>query len=107
MTYKQIESSRNVRLWITSVILPAATLAITTLIAMPEVRHAAGQNLKKIGRSIKRSFKKGKTSNTRIVLKLDAENRDEALGALEALAKELFESTRNTGRIKKSVHVKQ
>ena len=39
MTYKQIEAAREVRLWIGQIIVPAATLAVTTL-AIPEVRQA-------------------------------------------------------------------
>lgn len=39
MTYKQIEASREVRLWIGQIIVPAVTLAATTL-TIPEVRQA-------------------------------------------------------------------
>ena len=39
MTYKQIEAAREVRLWIGQIIVPAVTLAVTTL-AIPEVRQA-------------------------------------------------------------------
>lgn len=38
MTYKQIEASREIRLWIGQIIVPAVTLAATTL-AIPEVRQ--------------------------------------------------------------------
>lgn len=65
---------------------------------------------KKIGQissSIKSSFKKESKSNTKVVLKLDAKNRDEALSALEVMAKEVFENTQTNVPIKKSVQVKR
>lgn len=43
MTYKEIDASRNIRLWITQVALPVATLTATTLIALPEARRAIGE----------------------------------------------------------------
>ena len=39
MTYKQIEASREARLWLGQIIVPALTFAATTL-AIPEVRQA-------------------------------------------------------------------
>lgn len=39
MTYKQIEASREVRLWIGQIIVPAVTMAGTAM-AIPEVRQA-------------------------------------------------------------------
>lgn len=40
MTYKQIETSREIRLWITQVIVP--TIAVTTAVVatVPELREA-------------------------------------------------------------------
>lgn len=39
MTYKQIEASREVRLWIGQIIVPAVTM-VGTAMAIPEVRQA-------------------------------------------------------------------
>ena len=44
MTYKQIEASREVRLWIGQVIVPALALSM----AFPEVRQAAARKVKDI-----------------------------------------------------------
>ena len=46
MTYKQIEASREARLWIGQVIVPAVT-CVATLMAVPEVRHAVVDKAKK------------------------------------------------------------
>jgi len=107
MTYKEIDASRNSRLWITQVILPAATLTVTTLIAIPEARQAIGEKIKQIGNSIKHLLKGKHESNTKTVLTLDALNRDEALSALEVMAKEVFEIKQFNIPIKKSVRVKR
>ena len=40
MTYKEIENSRNKRLWVTQVIMPVATLATSVVVAVPEARKA-------------------------------------------------------------------
>ncbi len=37
MNYKQIETSREVRLWATQIILPAVGMATAILIAKPEL----------------------------------------------------------------------
>lgn len=107
MTYKEIDASRNIRLWITQVGLPLATLTATTLVALPETRHAIGEKIGQISKSIKRSFKKESKSDTKVVLKLDARNRDEALSALEVMAKDVFKSPQNNVPIKKEVQVKR
>lgn len=39
MTYKQIETSREIRLWIGQIIVPAAS-AIVAMSTIPEVRQA-------------------------------------------------------------------
>ena len=39
MTYKQIEQAREIRLWIRDILVPA-TLAVTTVLSIPEVREA-------------------------------------------------------------------
>ena len=41
MTYKQIEASREARLWITQVIVPTLAMATATVMAVPELREAA------------------------------------------------------------------
>jgi hypothetical protein len=104
MTYKDIEASRNTRLWITQVIVPVATLATSTIIAVPEARKAICKGAKHVKESIKKTFtkKESKTEN-RTVISIDANNRQEALAALEALAKEVFESANYFKPIKKKV----
>lgn len=52
MTYKQIEGSREIRLWIGQIIVPAITVAASTL-AIPEVRQAIAAKANDIKRSIK------------------------------------------------------
>ena len=42
MTYKQIEASRELRLWIGQVIVPAVTMAVA-LASIPEVRNTASR----------------------------------------------------------------
>lgn len=57
MTYKQIEASREARLWINQVIVPAVATAVT-LMAIPEVKEAVVEKAKSIKQSIKNKFKK-------------------------------------------------
>lgn len=47
MTYKQIEASRELRLWIGQVIVPAVTMAVA-LTSIPEVRNAASTKIEKL-----------------------------------------------------------
>lgn len=56
MTYKQIEASREVRLWITQVVVPALGIA-TVAMTVPEIREAAVTKFKDVKSKIK-SFKK-------------------------------------------------
>jgi hypothetical protein len=58
MTYKQIEASREVRLWIGQIIVPAATLAATAILAVPENREAVVKGVTKLTNSIRKRFKK-------------------------------------------------
>ena len=44
MTYKQIEASRELRLWIGQVIVPAITMTVA-LVSIPEVRYTASRKL--------------------------------------------------------------
>ena len=58
MTYKQIEASRETRLWIGQIIVPALTLA-TSVLAIPEVREAVSEKLKGMKYSVRKRFRKG------------------------------------------------
>ena len=57
MTYKQIEASREERLWIGQIIVPAVTIAVSTL-AIPEVRQSVVAKAKDIKQNIKRKIKR-------------------------------------------------
>ena len=49
MTYKQIEASRELRLWIGQVIVPAVTMAgAVALASIPEVRNTASRKLEEL-----------------------------------------------------------
>ena len=55
MTYKQIEQSREIRLWITQIAIPAGIV----LVAIgPEGRYAAKQKVKGMANKVKNKFKK-------------------------------------------------
>ena len=53
MTYKQIEASRELRLWIGQVVVPAAAAA-AVILSNPELKNAAQEKFE----SIKDRFKK-------------------------------------------------
>lgn len=55
MTYKQIEASRELRLWIGQVIVPA-TVAVMAI--SPEARQAVANKATSVKNSIKNTFKK-------------------------------------------------
>lgn len=57
MTYKQIEASREVRLWIGQVIVPAIGVAAVAM-SNPEVRKAVGQKAEDVKHFVKTKFKK-------------------------------------------------
>ena len=57
MTYKQIEASREVRLWIGQVIVPAIGVAAVVM-SNPEVRRMIGNKTYEVKQSIKRKFKR-------------------------------------------------
>lgn len=57
MTYKQIEASREARLWISQVIVPVATV-VGTVMMIPEVREKVVSKAKSVKESIKGKFKK-------------------------------------------------
>ena len=52
MTYKQIEASRGLRLWIGQVIVPAVKMAVA-LASIPEVRNTASSKLGELKWKIK------------------------------------------------------
>ena len=54
MTYKQIEASREARLWIGQVILPI----VTAVMLVPEAREAVVDKVKKAKKNIENKFKK-------------------------------------------------
>lgn len=58
MTYKQIEATREVRLWITQIVVPITTTVIAASICVPEVRQAIAVKCKSIKNSINKKFKK-------------------------------------------------
>ena len=57
MKQKHIDASREIRLWIGQIIVPAITLAATTL-TIPEVRQAVAAKAASMKRSIESKFKK-------------------------------------------------
>lgn len=52
MTYKQIEASREIRMWIVQIIVPAVTLAVTAA-TIPEVRNVISSKAEHVWRSVK------------------------------------------------------
>ena len=48
MTYKQIETSREIRLWITQVILPAVGIGTVLVTTVPEFREAVVTKAKNV-----------------------------------------------------------
>lgn len=54
MTYKQIETSREIRLWVTQI----ATPLITAVLLVPEVREEAVKKVKEVSTKIKAKFHK-------------------------------------------------
>lgn len=57
MTYKQIEASREVRLWIGQVIVPAIGVAAVAM-SNPEVRKAVSKKADDVKHFVKTKFKK-------------------------------------------------
>lgn len=58
MTYKQIETSREMRLWISQIIVPAATTVAAVLYMNPELRYKLADKANEIKETIKTKFKK-------------------------------------------------
>lgn len=60
-TWKQIETSREIRLWISQIIVPAATVT-GTLMAIPEVREGVKAKAIEIKEKIKSKLNKEEAS---------------------------------------------
>ena len=58
MTYRQIETSREIRLWIGQIIVPAATAVATVMYMNPELRNKTVNKAKEIKYKIETKFKK-------------------------------------------------
>ena len=58
MTYRQIETSREIRLWVTQIIVPAAAAVGTVLYMNPELRAKATTKAKEFKCKIETKFKK-------------------------------------------------
>ena len=57
MTYKQIEASREMRLWIGQVIVPAVTAAIA-IASNPQTRNYVSEKYNNVKSRIKKKFEK-------------------------------------------------
>lgn len=57
MTYKQIEASREMRLWIGQVIVPAAAAAIA-IASNPQTRNYVSEKYNNLKSRIKKKFEK-------------------------------------------------
>lgn len=57
MTYKQIEASREARLWIGQIIVPAASVVVATL-SIPEVRQMVATKAESVKESIQNRTKR-------------------------------------------------
>ena len=57
MTYKQIEASREIRLWITQIIVPAA-MTVGGLMLIPEVREPVVAKASEIKNKIRTKFRR-------------------------------------------------
>lgn len=53
MTYKQIEASREARLWITQVVVPTLGIAAAVVVGVPEIRKVVVAKAGEIRRKIK------------------------------------------------------
>jgi hypothetical protein len=66
MTYKQIESSREARLWIGQILVPAVTTAATIVLANPELRRAAASKCKDAADAIRNKFAKKSAEDSNV-----------------------------------------
>lgn len=58
MTYKQIEASREARLWITQVVVPALGMVTALAATVPEFREGVVTKTKEIKEKVKNKFHK-------------------------------------------------
>lgn len=58
MTYKQIEASREIRLWIGQIIVPAVTTAAAVLYMNPELRGKLTDKAKELKHNIETKIKR-------------------------------------------------
>jgi hypothetical protein len=56
MTYKQIEASREARLWISQVIVPVIGVAGAVVMSIPEARQAVVSKARSIKQTITNKF---------------------------------------------------
>lgn len=57
MSYRSVETSREIRLWIGQIIIPAVTGAVA-LLSIPQVREAVAVKADSVKRSIQEKIKK-------------------------------------------------
>ena len=57
MTFKQIETSREIRLWIAQIIVPAITAGAIAM-SIPEVRHVVVEKANNMKETIRNKFKR-------------------------------------------------
>lgn len=57
MTWKQIEQSREARLWLKEVVVPIAGF-VTAIFVVPETREIVTENISKLKQTISKKFKK-------------------------------------------------
>lgn len=65
MTYKQIEASRETRLWIGQIIVPAIGLGIT-IASNPQLRHAIADKFECCKQSIK-NWRKNRKNGVKVI----------------------------------------
>ena len=58
MTWKQIETSREVRMWMKDLVLPAATTFVVLCCAFPDFKNAVKTKASDVKDKIKSKFKK-------------------------------------------------
>lgn len=57
MTYRQIETSREMRLWLGQIFIPAVTAAVS-ICAIPEVREAIATKARCVKQNIEQKMKR-------------------------------------------------
>ncbi len=58
MTYKQLETAREVRLWVTQLVVPIITVGGTIIAASPEIRQSVIDKFTKTKEAVVIKFKK-------------------------------------------------